>query len=653
MNKTSNRYISVCIYLALALTTLAVFWPVHSFGFLNYDDLGHVTENRHVAGGLSLDGIIWAFTTNYFGNWHPLLWLSYMLDCQLHGLEPGWYHLTNLFIHIFSTLLLFAALKRMTAATWRSAFVAAAFALHPLHVEPVAWIATRNHILSSLFWMLTMFAYARYVEKPATGKYLLTLLFFAFGLMSKPMVVTLPFILLLLDYWPLARFERKTLRFLVCEKIPFFILSVILSVVTFFVSRSFGAMVAVDVISPAIRIANAFISYAKYIWKMFWPAGLAVHYPHPGQSLSMYQAVAAAVSLLAVSILVIRVAKGRGYLLSGWLWYLVTLVPVIGLVQAGAQAMADRYTYIPSIGIFIIVAWGLSELLEKWRYRKVILGISAFIILLTWSVCARYQMRFWPDSMSLFEHAIEVTKHNDVAQFGLAKAFREQGKLDQAIEHYTESLRISPNYPHVHVDLGIALFEAGKADQAVEHFNQALRLKPDFADAHTNLGYALIRQGRFNEAAVHLRKAIVLDPYAAKAHYHLALLLAREDKIDETITHLRQAVAARPNWLLAMNDLAWILAINHQAELRDPREAIQLAERACKLTDYKRPDLLNTLAAAYASADRFSEAVAAAEKALQLAEPLGLNELTEDIRNSLGLYRAGKPYIEASEPDNG
>jgi tetratricopeptide (TPR) repeat protein len=653
MSKTPNNYVSVCIYLALAVATLVVFWPVYGFDFLNYDDLGHITENRHVAGGLSLDGVIWAFTTNYFGNWHPMLWLSYMLDCQLHGIEPGWYHLTNLFIHICSTLLLFAALKSMTAAPWRSAFVAAAFALHPLHVEPVTWISTRNHLLSSSFWMLTILAWARYVEKPAAGKYLLALLFFAFGLMSKPMVVTMPFVLLLLDYWPLERFEQKTLRRLVCEKIPFFILSGVLSVVTFFVSRSFGAMVAVDVISPRIRIANAFISYAKYIWKMLWPAGLAVHYPHPGQSLSMYHAVAAAVLLLAISVPVIRIAKGHGYLLTGWLWYLLTLVPVIGLVQAGAQAMADRYTYIPSIGIFIIVAWGMNELLGKWRYRRIILGISASIILLSWSVCCRYQLRFWPDSMSLFKHAIEVTKNNDVAQFGLAKAFRQQGKLDEAIEHYTEALRINPNYPHVHVDLGIALFEKGKANQAIEHFNQALQLKPDFADAHTNLGYALIRQGKFDEAAVHLRKAIALDPYAAKAHYHLAMLLARQDKIDETITHLRQAVAAGPNWLPAINDLAWILATNPDSQLRDPAEAIRLAERACELTNYQRPDLLNTLAAAYASSGKFAEAVTTAEKALQLAEPQGPNELTENIRNCLRLYRAGKPYIEVSEPDNG
>jgi hypothetical protein len=407
MGKTSDKYWSLCIYLTLALATLAVFWQVLGHDFVNYDDPDYVYRNPNVQSGITLSSIKWAFTTGHAANWHPLTWLSHMLDWQLFGDNPGWHHLTNLFLHIANTLLLFAVLKRMTNALWRSAFVAAAFALHPLHVESVAWVAERKDVLSTLFWMLTIAAYLRYLERPGTGRYLLTLLIFALGLMAKPMLVTLPFVLLLLDYWPLGRFQfgqivksvgqqsRKSLnafshwklsRHLLLEKVPLFALSAISSIVTFLVQRTAGAVTSVETLPLKLRIANTFVSYLTYIQKMVWPSRLAMFYPYPDKTDLIWQTVVFALLLLIISLGVIWLMRRRRYLLTGWLWYLGTLVPVIGLVQVGDQALADRYTYVPLTGLFIIIAWGVPDLIAKWRFRKHALAASAIAVLLAWSI---------------------------------------------------------------------------------------------------------------------------------------------------------------------------------------------------------------------------------------------------------------------------
>jgi tetratricopeptide (TPR) repeat protein len=619
MDKKSNKYRTLCIYLALVLTTLASYWQVRNCNFVSYDDNLYVTDNLYVQRGLTGEGIIWAFTTDYAANWHPLTWLSHMLDCSLFGTNPRWHHFTNLLLHIANTLLLFAVLKRMTAALWRSAFVAALFALHPLHVESVAWIAERKDVLSTLFWLLTMIAYLSYVRHPGIIRYLLTVVVFALGLMAKPMLVTLPFVLLLLDCWPLGRLRfsgdvnHKSLFRLVREKVPFFVLSAISSVITFIVQQKSGAMSRLDWIPLIIRFGNAFVSYVKYIGKMFWPSRLAVLYPYPVDMALLWPAVSALV-LLAVSVFVIRFAPKYRYLLLGWLWYLGTLFPVIGLVQVGGQSLADRYTYVPLIGLFIIIAWGLPDLLAKWQRRKIMLGISAGIVLVAMSVCTRLQVSHWRNSKSLFEHALNVTAGNYVAHCSLAYALQQQGELDQAITHNRQALRINPNYPKAHLGLGLVLLEKGNLTEAVAHFNEALRINPDFADAH----------------------------------YHLARALSEENKINEAVTHLREALRLRADWVGPMNNLAWFLATHKNSDFYDPQEAVRLAERTCELTRYNQPDLLDTLAAAYAAAGRFSDAVATAEKALELALFSQQSRLIEQIQNRLSLYRASRAYIESS-----
>ena len=433
MPEQVKKSLVLSIYFALAVSTLLVFWQVRDFDFIDYDDDLYVYKNQHVLNGLTADGVIWAFTTNRSANWHPLTWLSLMLDCQLFGPGPGRIHLINVLLHLANTLLLFAVLKKMTGSLWPSAFVAAAFALHPMHVESVAWIAERKDVLSTFFFLLTLAAYAGYVKRPSVYRYMLSLVLFAVGLMAKPMLVTLPFVLLLLDYWPLNRLMAQTaatsshrggksvpaadkyltLYRIIIEKIPFFVLSAVSSVITFSVQQSSGAVADINILPLQNRVANAFLSYAKYIGKMFWPQDLAVFYPlNAVGSISLWQFVLYALLLVGVTFLVLRFCGTRKYLLVGWFWFVGTLVPVIGFVQVGSQAFADRYTYIPYIGLFIMIAWGLPELLSKWPYRKFALGISAVIALTAFGICAHQQVIYWNNSIALFSHALEVTQNN-------------------------------------------------------------------------------------------------------------------------------------------------------------------------------------------------------------------------------------------------
>jgi tetratricopeptide (TPR) repeat protein len=700
MNKTPQKYRSICIYLVLALTTTAVFYQVCTYDFVNYDDPDYVYENPNIQAGITPKTIKWAFTTGYTAIWHPLTWLSHMLDWQLFGPKAGGHHLTNLIFHIVNTLLLFIVLKQMTHKLWPSAFVAALFALHPLHVESVAWVAERKDVLSTFFWMLTMWAYLQYVRHPRVTRYLLTLLTFALGLMAKPMLVTLPFVLLLLDYWPLARvpseravgktdrrderhrdtsFNRQATYHLIQEKIPFFVLSAISSVVTFLVQRSSGAVAELVGLPLKIRIFNALTSYVEYIGKMIWPVHLAVFYPHPDQNVSILYAVISAVLLLAVTILVFRFAKNHRYLVTGWLWYLGTLVPVIGLVQVGQQALADRYSYITLTGLFIIIAWGLPDLLAKWRYKKIVFTLSALLIILAMSVCTYFQLRHWQNSLTLFQHALDVTEDNYMAHFGIAGPLREQGRLDEAIYHCSEVVRLRPNYldaqinlahvlydagrldeavkecrkylqmkpddPNVLNVLGITLGQQGKFDEAVKCFTEALRIKPDAA-AHTNISYVLALQGNLDEAAVHLAEALRLDPQLAQAHYSLGQVLARKGKIDEAITQFEEVLRLKPDWIEPMNNLAWLLAASKETTIHNPDKAIRFAQRACELTNYKKPDFLDTLAVAYAAAGDFHKAIETAEKALELCQSSEQNTLKEEIESRLALYKASRPYIE-------
>ncbi len=547
MDKNSRKNRSLLVCLILALTTFAVFYQVHSFGFVNFDDPEYICDNPNIQAGITLKTIEWAFTASYAANWHPLTWLSHILDCQLFGLNPAGHHIVSLIFHLANTLLVFLIFKRMTNALWQSAFVAALFALHPLHIESVAWITERKDVLSTFFWLLTMAAYLRYVKRPNIARYLLTLLVFAAGLMTKPMLVTLPFILLLLDYWPLARIplgqnkkqtntslQRRIFYSLIREKIPFFALSAVSGVITFLAQRSGEATVSLDLFPLKFRIINAIISYSAYIEKMFWPVRLAFFYPHPGENVSILYAAISSVFLLTITIVILRFSKNHRYLFTGWFWYIGTLVPVIGIVQVGSQAMADRYSYITLTGLFIIIAWGLPELLAKWLsaapQRKIALWITSLAVLSVLTVCTYFQTRYWKDSIVLCQHALEVTKDNLPAHFGITPNLLKQGRYEEAAWHYSEAIRIKPDSPMALDGLAVALCYLGRIDEAIVYYEKALKIQPRYTMAHNNLGMAFCRQGKFEQAIVHFKQALEIDPQYTDARNNL---LRAEDSIKQ------------------------------------------------------------------------------------------------------------------------
>lgn len=523
MSKIPDKYRICSIYLALAIIIRLAFWQIHSFDFINYDDDAYVSKNEHISTGLKWDNVVWVFTKAHSSNWHPLTGLSHMLDCQLFGLKPGLHHLVNLLFHIANTLLLFAVLRRMTGALWRSAFVAAVFAVHPLHVESVAWISERKDVLSTLFWLLTMAAYLRYVKNPKASSYILTLVFFALGLMAKPMLVTLPFTLLLLDYWPLKRLSVKSLW----EKAPFFILSAVSSAITLVVQSE--TVQKITVLPLSVRVANAVVSCGKYIFKMIWPTNLAVFYPHPVDKLPGWQVLASIVLLVIVTIFVIRFAKTYRYLFVGWFWYIGTLVPVIGLVQVGDQAMADRYSYIPLIGLFIIIAWGANDLLTSWKYRRIAFAITAAAVILLLSVCTWKQTSYWRNSKTLFEHTLKVTDENYVACNNLGMALMEQKKFDEAIELFHRALEVRPDLAEAYNNLGIAYGNIGRYDKAIEAYKQAIGIEPDYAEAYYNLGITCVSFGRSQDAAEAFKHAVKIKPDYADAHYNLCVAYLMTD----------------------------------------------------------------------------------------------------------------------------
>jgi tetratricopeptide (TPR) repeat protein len=716
MPEFAKKPLAIFIYFVLAASTLLVFRQVRNFDFITFDDTAYVSENPHITTGLKIDNIIWAFTAKQVGNWHPLTGLSLMLDCQLFraaslpgGPNPGWIHLVNVFFHIINTLLLFAVLKKMTGSLWPSAFVAALFALHPMHIESVAWIAERKDVLSTFFFMLTLLAYCRYTQQQNKTIYFFALLTFAFGLMAKPMLVTLPFVLLLLDYWPLGRFEvvknkkaavaQKSFGLLILEKLPFFVLAAVSSVITFFVQRSSGAVADIHNIPLQSRFANAVVSYAEYVGKMFWPTNLAVFYPFPQAGLPPRQITLSILLLAVISILVIRLGRRQKYLPVGWFWFIGILVPVIGIVQVGDQAMADRYTYIPYIGLFIMLAWGLPELLSKlalsagngWRYQKIVLGVSMLIVPAALGIYTFRQVSYWKNSITLFSHAINVTKNNYLAHTNLGDDLSRQGKIPLAIEHYRKSLQLQPDSAYVHNNLGFALAIQGNYAQAVTQFNQAIKLKPDLAKAHNNLAKAFVAQNRFDDAFEQFRQALRLKPDSPALMNDIAFLMvthpelessdaneatrlanraceltnykntaflrtlaiaySSEGKFKEAIERMKDILEIEPNNSDAKNNLAWIFATCSDSNMRNPSEAIRLAQEACDATNYKNTGKLDTLGAAYASAGRFDEAIETMQKALSLVDKNDKYTVGQ-FQQHLDLYKVSKPYIETQLPDS-
>jgi Flp pilus assembly protein TadD len=536
--------------LVLFLLTAAVHWPATAGGFVNYDDGEYVTANPRTQQGLGWETVRWAFTTTELSNWHPLTWLAHSADVQAFGLDPRGHHATSVLLHALNAGLLFWLLARATGALAPSLLVAALFALHPLNVQSVAWISERKNVLSTLFWLLTLWAYGAWTRRPRALLYLAALGALALSLLTKPMAVTMPFVLLLLDYWPLDRFARP-LRRLLLEKLPFLAMAVALSVIAFVVQREAGSMVASEEIALPARVANAIWSYVAYLGQTIWPAGLAAFYPHPEGTLPLGRVVGAALFLAAVTGLLFKWRERLRPQLVGWLWYLGTLVPVIGLVQVGTQARADRYAYVPLIGVFVAVAWTGARLVARgWFPREVAAGLSA-VALVALGVVTVQQTPVWRDSVSLFEHTIAVEPESWVAQYNLGNAYEELGRHEDAVARYRETVRLRPEFARAHNNLGNALDALGRTAEALPSYERAVQLKPDLVEAHNNLGIAYAALGRHEAGQAALRAAVKLRPDFLEAHINLAIELRERGQLADAKSEADIAVSLRPDSALA------------------------------------------------------------------------------------------------------
>jgi tetratricopeptide (TPR) repeat protein len=780
MEQEPNKLHLLLICAALVVFTIFAFEQVRLNDFVKYDDDEYVTENEYVNTGFSWENIRWAFTAGKVSYWHPLTWFSHMLDCELYGLRPGLHHLTNLIIHIANSLLVFLVFRAMTGAVWRSAFVAAVFALHPVNVDSVAWVAERKNVLSTLFWLLVMWEYTSYVRRGGVWRYLVTLLLFVLGLLAKPMLVTLPFVMLVLDYWPFGRLDfggegnkvkagvrRSQIFRLVWEKVPFFVLSGVSVYLSSLSVRRLGITTSTELVPMKLRIGQGIISYVSYLWMLIFPRRLAVFYPYP-EGVAVWQSTGALLFLVFLTFLLVWVFRRKRYLAVGWLWYLGTLLPVIGLVQAGLwPAVADRWLYVPSIGVFIVVAWGIgefvgqirvrqiapgaacdSDLVVKWRYRRIGLGITAGVVLVVLLICTRAQLRHWQNSFTLFGHALEVTDDNCVMHNNYGAALYDEGRFEEALVHLNEALRINQDYlkacrnianvflkqekyneaianlskaahigkeqAEVYRALGFAYGQLGEHGLAIQHYNRALQIDPDYLDARRDIGNLFLRQERYNEAIAHLSKIAYMSNEQAEVHrslgfaygqlgehglaiqhYNEALRLDPEDlrirnslgrlylargRFRESIRCFEEVLRIKRDWLdvyislglaysklgdygsavknwteavnikpdlpSVLNNLGWILAVTKDTKLHNPAGAVKYAEKACELTQYNRPDFLDTLATANAAVGDFPEAVKTAEKAIALALSLGRENLAAEIKKRLELYKVETVYNE-------
>jgi protein O-mannosyl-transferase len=656
------------IYLLLAVAALIAFWQLNQCDFINYDDPLYVTCNMHVKTGITIGSIRWAFTTGHSANWHPLTWMSHMLDVQLFGLKPRWHHLTNLLFHIANTLLLFFVFHRMTKETWKSAFVAALFALHPLHVESVAWVAERKDVLSTFFWMLTMAAYISYVEgrrtedgtrktedgKKWTGifrppssvlRYLAVLIFFALGLMAKPMLVTLPFVLLLLDYWPLQRLQgagsktqnpklerqprsankRKlpkkptdhviaqssALRPLVREKIPLFVLAALSCIVTFIVQQKGGAVKSIQGFPLGVRIANAIVSYTIYMGKTIWPSNLAVYYPHPGL-WPFWQVLAAVLLLGAVTLTVIRTANRFPYLTVGWLWFTGTLVPVIGIVQVGIQGMADRYTYIPLIGLFVMAAWGVPELLKKWRYHKEALFASSSLLLLSLFIVTWTQVGYWRNNIALYDHSLRVASPSDPIYCNRGIAYYDLGIHQQAISDLNRAIEINPESTDSYYNLGLVYAKLGNHRQAISDYNRAIEIKPDYADAYGNRGTSYYKLGKYSQAVSDFDKAIEINPELIWAYNGRGMAYGKLGNQRQAILDFDRAVEINPEYAEPYNNRGVVYDL-----LGNNRQAISDYDRAVEI-DPDYADAYYNRGVAYAELGDHRQAISDYDRAIEI-----------------------------------
>ena len=658
----AKNSLAAWISVALAALTVVVYWPVKNCGFTNFDDPDYVTNNPDVFNGLSWRAVGWAFTHIHACNWHPLTWISHELDCQLFGTNAAGHHFVNLALHVANALLVFGLFRMTTGATWRSAMVAALFAWHPLHVESVAWISERKDVLSTFFGLLAMWCYVRYA-RATTGNaqcagsrwrdYGLAVFFFVLSLMSKPMLVTMPFVLLVIDFWPLQRWGlsrsglRSAGRTLLREKMPFLILAAISSVVTFYAQRASGAVVNLAARSFSERLPNVVQSYANYLSKLVYPKNLCAFYFSQWEDSHI---VLPTLVLIGISLLAIWTVRRRPFLAVGWLWYLGTLLPVIGLVRVGTQAMADRYTYLPSIGIFAATVWGGAEILAR-RSRPMV-GFVCGMILFCFAATSWMQVGYWRNGLTLFERALDVGEasplaHHNLgsellekvgrprearqhfeaalelypaypeAHFSLGQALNLEGQFAEAERHYREAIRNKSDYAQAYYELGSLLVLKGRLDEARTNLTEALRLKPDYAPIRTRFGNLLWLQGEFREGLKQLREAVKSAPQYAEGQYHLATALAEQRNYKEAVAHFREAIQNRSNYAEALNDLAWILAT--EKELSEPADSVRFAQKACVVTRFENLRYLDTLAVAYAANGQTNEAIVTCQKAIDLA----------------------------------
>src|SRR5437870_522797 len=603
-----RQVLGVCFFL-VAITWL-VFGQTIRYDFVNYDDNDYVYANPAITSGLTLHGITHAFSGRHARNWHPLTTLSHMLDCQLWGVRAGGHHFTNVVLHTIAVVLLFLVLKQMTGAIWQSAFVAALFAIHPLRVESVAWISERKDVLSAVFFMLTLGAYARYARFPSFGRYLTMSILFALGLMSKPMLVTVPLVLLLLDYWPLQRFGgRSSIKRLALEEIPLLTLSAAAGVATLLLQRS--SLAVVEQLPLVSRIGNGLVSCVIYVKQMIWPVGLAVFYPHPGDQLPVWEIGLAIVLLALVSAGAIALRRKLPYLVTGWFWYLVMLLPVIGLIQVGSQAHADRYTYLPQIGLYLLLAWAITDALAS-RLQRRILAVTASVTVIALAWCAHVQASYWRNGESLWGHALAVTSGNFMAHDGLGECLGNRGRLDEAIDQFQKALNIAPGYPEIKTNLIIALTRKGRTDEAITHLQALLKEYPNDAQAQYNSRNALRKKGDSQGAIAAYEKTLSIQARYPAAHYNLGIALDQNGQIDEAIAHYQEAVQEQPNY-----PEAYYLLGNDLLQKARVDDAIAAYEQALKSRP-TYPDAENNIGLALLQRGRPSEAIAHWQNALAI-----------------------------------
>jgi tetratricopeptide (TPR) repeat protein len=660
----SQKQISFFISAALVAATLVAYEPIRHNDFVAFDDNKYITENPDIKSGITWQSLSRIFKPHFF-MWHPLTTFTNMLDCELFGLNPFWHHLVSVLFHLANTLLLFWILREVTGATWPSAFVSAVFAIHPLQVESVAWAAERKTVLSGLFWLLTITVYAWYVKRPGIGRYILLFVVYASCIMTKPVVVTLPLVLLLLDYWPLERFgghspayrgsppagKTVPMGWLLIEKVPLLLLSAFLSVMTFIAQQQGGMVRTLERFPLDCRVANMFVSYMKYIGKLIWPSHLAVIYPYPKTNLSDPAAITCIVLFVLITVFSIYAGRYRKYAAVGWLWYVGTLVPMIGLVQVANQSMADRYMYLPMLGLLVMGVWVIKDFLGKQLFGKAMLAVLGSVSLLSAVIITRTQVSYWRDTKTIFEHTLKVTKKNSIAENGYGSALFNEGRINEAEGHFRKALSIWPTYFDARSNLGKVFLKQGKYDEAVSCFTELLSNKKRAEEIHYNLATAFSKQAKYDEAAKHFSAVLKLNPSYFDTREKLGDIYAKlgtanilDGDKKAAIQNWTKALALKPDNAAILNNVAWLLATGEDVSAEDANKATGFAEKACKVTGDKNSEFLDTLAAAYAAAGRYEEAAATAQKAIEVARGAGRESTAGEIQERLKLYQSGRRY---------